>query len=181
MNTLIQDLRYGFRMLLKQPGFTVVAVITLALGIGANTAIFSVVNAVLLRPFPFKESERLVLIFNRGAAAAGGDRTPLSFADVLDSRAQNHSFEGIAAVQYAGLNYNGGEIPVQVRGANVTANLLSVLGITVQLGRDFQPGDEQANGPATVILGDSFWRTHFNADPHVIGRSININGESTNI
>ena len=181
MNTLIHDLRYGFRMLLKQPGFTLVAVITLALGIGANTAIFSVVNAVLLRPFPFKESERLVMIWNRGAAAAGGDRTPLALADLLDSRAQNHTFEGMAGVQFAVLNYSGGDVPVQVRGVNATVNLLSVLGITVQLGRDFQPNDEQAGGPATVIIADSFWRTHFNADPQVVGRSINLNGVSTNI
>jgi putative ABC transport system permease protein len=168
-------------MLLKQPAFTLVAVITLALGIGANTAIFSVVNAVLLRPFPFKDSERLVMIWNRGAAAAGGDRTPLAFADLLDSRAQNHSFESMAAVQFAALNYTGGDVPVQVRGANVTSNLLSVLGVTVQFGRDFQPGDEQTGGPATVILGDTFWRTHFNADPQIVGRTINLNGESTSI
>src|ERR1043165_3065596 len=150
MNTLLQDLRYGFRMLLKQPGFTLIAVITLALGIGANTAIFSVVNAVLLRPLPFRESQRLVMFWNRGAAAAGGDRTPLAMADLLDCRAQNHSFEGVAAFQQGALNYTGGDIPIQVRGAYVTANFFSVLGIGVQLGRDFQSTDEQPGGPAAV-------------------------------
>src|ERR1041385_8028341 len=99
LSNLIQDLRHGFRTLVKQPGFTLVAVITLALGIGANTAIFSVVNAVLLRPLPFAESERLVMVWNHGAAAAGGDRTPLAVADLLDWRAQGRSFEGIAAFQ----------------------------------------------------------------------------------
>jgi len=180
MNVL-QDLRYAFRTLIKQPGFTLIAIVTLALGIGANTAIFSVVNAVLLRPLPFRESDRLVMIWHRGAAAAGGDRTPLAVADLLDLRAQSHSFEGIAAVQYASLNYSNGEVPLQVRGVNVTSNFLTVLGVGVQLGRDFQTTDEAANGPATVIIGDQFWRTQFAADPNVVGRTINLNGVSTNI
>jgi len=181
MNTVLQDLRYGFRMLLKQPGFTLVAVVTLALGIGANTAIFSVVNAVLLRPLPFSDSQRLVMVWNRGVAAAGGDRTPLAVADVLDWRAQNHVFEGVAAFSPANLNYSGGDNPVQVRGANVTANFLSVLGLGVQLGRDFQSADEKTGGPATVIVSDQFWRTHLNADPQAIGRTIKLNGAPANI
>jgi putative ABC transport system permease protein len=180
MNVL-QDLRYAFRMLVKQPGFTLIAIVTLALGIGANTAIFSVVNAVLLRPLPFREPHSLVMIWHHGAAAAGGDRTPLAVADLLDLRAQSHSFEGIAAFQYASLNYSGGDVPQQVRGVNVTSNFLAVLGVGVQLGRDFQTADEAANGPATVILGDQFWRTQFAADPNVVGRTINLNGVSTNI
>ena len=181
MNTVLQDLRYGFRMLLKQPGFTVVAVVTLALGIGANTAIFSVVNAVLLRPLPFSDSQRLVMVWNRGVAAAGGDRTPLAVADVLDWRAQNHVFEGVAAFSPTNLNYSGGDNPVQVRGANVTANFLSVLGLGVQLGRDFQSADEKTSGPATVIVSDQFWRNHLNADPQAIGRTIKLNGAPANI
>jgi len=180
MNVL-QDLRYALRTLIKQPGFTLIAIVTLALGIGANTAIFSVVNAVLLRPLPFRESDRLVMLWHQGAAAAGGDRTPLAVADLLDLRAQSHSFEGIAAVQYASLNYSNGEVPLQVRGVNVTSNFLTVLGVGVQLGRDFQTTDEAANGPATVIIGDQFWRTQFAADPNVVGRTINLNGVSTNI
>src|SRR5262245_31786837 len=99
MQTLWRDLRYGARMLIKNPGFTLIAVITLSLGIGANTAIFSVVNAVLLRPLPFKESERLVMVWNRGDAAAGGDRTPLAFAELLDWRAQSRVFESVSAYQ----------------------------------------------------------------------------------
>src|SRR6185369_7253258 len=169
MSTVLQDMRYAFRTLLKQPGFTLIAIFTLALGIGANTAIFSVVNALLLRPLPFRESNRLVMIWNHGAAAAGGDRTPLAVADLLDLRAQSHSFEGIAAFQNASLNYSNGEVPMQVRG------------VSVQLGRDFQATDEAANGPATVIIGDQFWRTQFAADPNVVGRTINLNGVSTNI
>ena len=178
---LWQDIRYGARMLLKQPGFTVVAMVTLALGIGANTAIFSVVNGVLLRPLPFKDSERLVMVWNKGAEAAGGDRTPLAVADVLDWRAQNRSFESIGAFQYALLNYTGGDVHEQVPAVNVTANFLNVLGIGVQLGRDFLPGDEQVGSPRVVLLSDQFWRNHFGADAQVVGRTVNLNGESTTI
>jgi len=120
METLLQDLRYGARMLLKKPGFTLVAVVTLALGIGANTAIFSVVNAVLFRPLPFEESDRLVMAWNKGAEAAGGDRTPLAVADLLDWRAQSQSFESVGAFQHRFFNYTGGESPERVRGASVT-------------------------------------------------------------
>ncbi len=111
METLLKDIRYGVRSLLKHPGFTLMAVITLTLGIGANTAIFSVCNAVLLRPLPFRESERLVMVWNNGAEAAGGDRTPLALADVLDWRGQNRSFESVGAFQNSFYNYTGGEVP----------------------------------------------------------------------
>ena len=181
MNRLWLDLRYGARMLFKQPGFTLVAVITLALGIGANTAIFSVVNGVLLRPLPFKDSERLVMVWNKGAEAAGGDRTPLALADLLDWRAQNRSFESIGAFQNASLNYTGGEVPEQVPAVNVTANFLAVLGVGVQLGRDFLPSDEQVGSQRVVLLSDRFWRSHFGADTHVVGRAVNLNGVSTTI
>lgn len=176
-----QDIRHGVRTLLKQPAFTLVAVITLALGIGANTAIFSVVNAVLLRPLPFKDSERLVMVWNKGAEAAGGDRTPLADADLLDWRAQNKSFESIGALQNATLNFSGGDVPEQLPAALVTANLLSVLGVGVQLGRDFVPGDEQTGSPRVVLLSDKFWRSHFGADPKIVGRTISVNGVSTTI
>ena len=181
MNSLWQDLRYGARTLLKQPGFTLVAVITLALGIGANTAIFSVVNAVLLRPLPFKDSEHLVMVWNRGAEAAGGDRTPLAVADLLDWRTQNRSFESVGAFQNGSFNYSGGDIPEQVRGVSVTANFLSLLGVGVQLGRDFQAGDEKAGAQRVVLLSDHFWRSHFGADKQVVGRNLNLSGVSTTI
>src|SRR6185503_16508407 len=105
MSGLWQDVRYGARMLLKQPGFTLVAILTLGLGIGANTAIFSVVNAVLLRPLPFKDSDRLVMVWHNGAEAAGGDRTPLAVTDLQDWRAQSRSFESMGAFQNGTFNY----------------------------------------------------------------------------
>jgi putative ABC transport system permease protein len=181
MGSLIKDVRYGVRSLLKHPGFSAVVIVTLALGIGANTAIFSVVNAVLLRPLPFKDAKRLVMVWNYGVEAAGGDRTPLCVADLLDWRAQNRSFESIGAFQNAAFNYIGGEVPEQVRGVNVTANLLSTLGAGVQLGRDFQDTDQQANAPRVVLLSDHFWRTRFNTDKQVLGRIINLSGVSTTI
>jgi putative ABC transport system permease protein len=180
MTSIIQDIRYGARLLLKQPGFTVVAVVTLALGIGVNTAIFSVVHGVLLRPLPFKDSERVALVWHHGAEAAGGDRTPLSYADLLDWRAQNKSFESVAAFQWAQLNMSG-DNPIQLRAVNVTANFLSTLGAGVQLGRDFQASDEQVGAPQTVIISDEFWRSNFGADPEIVGRTVNLNGVTAKI
>jgi putative ABC transport system permease protein len=176
METLFKDIRYGIRSLRKHPGFTAIAIITLALGIGANTAIFSVVNAVLLRPLPFRDQQQLVMVFHRGVEAAGGDRTPLAYADLLDWRAQSRSFESIGAFQYAQLNYSGTGIPEQVLGANVTSNFLSILGVPVQLGRDFNSDDERPGATRAVVISDRFWRRHFNADSTVVGRNISLNG-----
>ena len=170
MDHLIKDIRFGFRNLLRRPGFTAVAVITLALGIGANTAIFSVVNAVLLRPLPFKDPQQLVMAWNKGVEAAGGDRTPLAYADLLDWRAQNRSFESIGAYQLTQLNYAGGDVPEQIRGASVSSNFLSLLGVPVQLGRDFTTDDEKPGTTRLALISDRFWRTRFNADPSVVGR-----------
>jgi predicted permease len=181
MTGLWQDVRYGARMLLKQPGFTLVAILTLALGIGANTAIFSVVNAVLLRPLPFKDPNRVVMVWNNGAEAAGGDRTPLAVADLQDWRAQSRSFESIGAFQLGTFNYTSGEVPEQLRGIGVTANLLSLLGAVPQIGRDFQTADEQVGAERTILISNRFWRSHFGADKQVVGRRVNLSGVSTTI
>jgi putative ABC transport system permease protein len=173
---LWQDLRFGARMLVKTPGFTLIAVLTLALGIGANTAIFSVVNAVLLRPLPFKDSERLVMVWNHGVAAAGGDRTPLAVADLLDLRAQSKSFAEIGALQYISYNYIGGQTPERLLGVGVTANFFSLLGVQPQLGRAFLPEEDKPGAPRVVLLSDGFWRKHFAADPQALGRTLNLNG-----
>jgi len=181
MNTLLQDLRYGVRVLLKKPGFTLVTVITLALGIGANTAIFSVVNAVLLKPLPFKDSERLVMVWNRGAEAAGGDRTPLALADLLDWRAGSRSFDEIGAFQFIMFNYTSSESPERIQAAGVTANFLSMLGVLPSLGRTFLADEERPGGPRVALLSDGFWRKYFAADPQVLGRTINLNGTAFNV
>jgi len=181
METILKDFRFAARSLTRQPGFAVVAIITLALGIGANTAIFSVVNGVLLRPLPFKDPKRVVLAWNNGAAAAGGDHTPLSVADLSDWRTQGRSFEAVGAFQYSPFTYIGGQAPEQVRGVSVTSNFLSILGVHVQIGRDFQDTDGQTGAPRVVLLSDGFWRSHFGADPQVVGRAINLSGLSTTI
>ena len=181
MESLLQDLRFGARMLVKNPSFTLVAVFTLALGIGANTAIFSVVNAVLLRPLPFKEPERLVMVWNRGAEAAGGDRTPLALSDLLDWRAQSRSFDEIGAFQNIMYNYAGGESPERVQAASVTANFFSVLGAPPALGRTFLPEEERPGAPRVALLSDGFWRKHFGADPQVMGRALNLDGVTYNV
>ena len=178
MQTLFQDLRYGARMLMKKPGFTLIAVLTLALGIGANSAIFSVVNALLLKSLPFKEPERIVMLWNKGPAAAGGDRVPLAVADLFDLRAQNHSFAEIAAFQYNNYTVTGGDTPDWVRGANVTANFFAVLGVQPQLGRTFLPDEDKPDATRVVVLSDGYWRSRFGADPQLVGRAITLNGNS---
>jgi putative ABC transport system permease protein len=178
---MFQDLRFGARMLLKNKLFTLVAVITLSLGIGANTAIFSVVNAVLLSPLPFKDSERLVMVWNRNVEAAGGDRTPLAVADLLDWRAQGKSFAEIAAYQTMTSNYTGGETPLRISHARVTVNLLTTLGVQTQTGRSFSADEERPGGPRVALLGDRFWKNQFASDPGVVGRAITLNGFSYTI
>jgi putative ABC transport system permease protein len=175
MQTLIQDVRYGIRMLLKNPGFTLVAGLTLALGVGANTAIFSVVNTVLLRPLPFKDSDRVVLAWYKGAPAAGGDRTPLAVAEFLDWRSQTQTFESVAAFQQRSFNYTGGSAPERVRAAGVTTNFFDTLGIQPALGRTFNPDEEKPGAPRVVIISDIFWRKQFAADQQAIGQVINLN------
>ena len=181
MDSIIKDLRHGIRSLLKQPGFTVIAILTLALGIGANTAIFSVVNAVLLRPLPFKESDRLIIAWNKGAEAAGGDRTPLAVAELLDWRAQTRVFESVSAFAPRTFNYVGSDGPERVVGARVTTNFFATLGVEPKLGRAFLPEEEQPNAPSAAIISEEFWRRHFGADEQVIGKAIKLNEQSITI
>jgi len=178
---MLNDLRYAIRILLKQPSYSLIAILTLGLGIGASTAIFAVVNGVLLRPLPFKESKQLVMVWLKGAEAAGGDRTPLPVSDLNDWRAQSRSFDSISAYQYGSFNYLSGTEPEQIRGVSVTSNLLTTLGVGVQLGRDLMPADETVGAPGVALLSDSFWRSHFNSDRNVIGRTIDLNGNATTI
>jgi putative ABC transport system permease protein len=175
MQTLWQDLRYGARMLLKQPVFTLIAVLTLALGIGANTAIFSLVNAVLLRPLPFAESERLVWTWGE---FSGGNRASTSPPDFLDYRAQNRSFEELAAIMFKSFNLTGSGDPDRVIGSSVTANFFQALGVKLVHGRAFLPEEERSGPSQVAIIGQGLWRRRFGGDPQIIGKTITLDGRS---
>jgi putative ABC transport system permease protein len=178
---MFQDLRYGARMLLKHKGFTVVAALTLSLGIGANTAIFSVVHAVLLRPLPFANQERLVTLWKRDTVSS----TPfveLSPAEVRDWGRQSQSFSSVGALPATVYGYGyvltGVGDAVQLESAKVTGNFFSTLGAQAAHGRVFNEDDDQVNGPKVVILSDRVWRERFNADPNVLGRGVTLTEES---
>src|SRR5262245_39269604 len=175
MQTLWQDLRYGARMLLKQPGFTLIAVLTLSLGIGANTAIFSLVNTVLLRPLPFAEPERLVWTWGEFSQ---GNRASTSPPDFLDYRAQNRSFEELAAMMFNSFNLTGTGEPERVVGSSVTANFFQALGVKLVQGRGFTPDEEQSGGGQVAIISSGLWRGRFAGDPGIVGRTIALDGRN---
>ena len=179
MGTLWKDVRYGVRVLSKSPGFTLVAVFVTALGIGANSAIFSVVNAVLLRPLPYEHPERLVrvMLLDKKRGETGRSHAYLNFADL---RAQNNSFEGLAAYTDAGASLTGAEAPERVDGVVASADLFRVLGVGAQVGRTFAPEDEQP-GSAVVLISHGLWRRRFGADPQVVGRQLTLSGRPKTI
>lgn len=174
--SFFHDIRYGARMLIKQPAFTIVAVLTLALGIGANTAIFSVVNAVLLRPLPFPNPDRLVMI-NTINLARGITNFGTSTPDFLAWRERNHSFEKIAAFSSMSFNISGRSEPERVTGAQASADVFTVLGVMPSQGRIFTPEEEIFGRHHVVILSDALWKGRFAADPSIVGQSMMLNGE----
>ncbi|HEX8293919.1 MAG TPA: ABC transporter permease, partial [Pyrinomonadaceae bacterium] len=151
MTTLLQDVRFGARMLRKRPGFTAVAVLTLALGIGANTAIFSLVHAVLLRPLPFPEAERLVMLWEDASRIGFPQNTPAP-ANFLDWKTQTQSFEGVAALMWRSLNLTGYGEPQKLNGNAVSADLFPLLGVRPALGRGFTAQEERPGSDRVVIL-----------------------------
>jgi putative ABC transport system permease protein len=175
MQTLWQDLRYGARMLLKQPVFSLIAVITLALGIGGNTAIFSLVNTVLLRPLPFAEPERLVWTWGE---FSGGNRASTSPPDFIDYHAQNQVFDELAAMIFNSFNLTGTGEPERVTGGTVTANFFQALGVKVVQGRAFTPEEEQSGRGQVAIISNRLWRERFAGDPGIIGKTIVLDGRS---
>lgn len=181
MNTLLHDLRYGFRMLAKAPGVTILALLALAFGIGANTAIFSVVNTVLLRPLPFKDTDHLLKLSLVHFQQSGPRGSPLSPSDFLDFKAQNRGNLELATFATNTFNYSGGEAPEQVEGAWTTADFFSVLGVSPLLGRGFLPTEDKADAERVVVLSEGFWRNRFNADPQVIGRTITLSSRNYTI
>ena len=174
IETLWQDLRFGGRTLARNPGFTAVAVVTLALGIGANAAIFSVVNAVLLRPLPWSEPDRAVMIWSKWISF---DKTWVATGEVVDYRRRTQTLSEVAAWSEGQVNLTGGDAePERVDAASVTANTFSTLGATPMLGRTFTAKEDVPNGPNVAVLGFGLWHRRFASDPSIVGRSILING-----
>jgi putative ABC transport system permease protein len=174
MHSLLQDVQYAARLLRKAPAFSLAAIFVLALGIGANTAVFSVVNAVLLRPLPFPHAEQLMRV---GVANSGDPQDPGSFgdADFLAWRDRQKSFAHVAAIDRETFTYSDGGPPQRIRGAWVSQQFFDVLGVRPLLGRTFQPEEDRA-GASLVVIGRQFWQTQLNSDSSIIGRSIMLNG-----
>ncbi|MEW6209105.1 MAG: ABC transporter permease [Acidobacteriota bacterium] len=175
MEAFIQDLRFSFRMLTKNPGFTVVAIIALALGIGANTAIFSVVNSVLISPLPFKEPERLVQVWPQKY------NTNASKAEFVEVRNNIQSVEDLAAYSGWSFTLTGLDEPLEVSGARATASFFSLLGVDAAIGRTFAPDEDQPGHDHVIILSHGFWQRRFSSDPNIVGQKVTLDGESHTI
>src|SRR5581483_11882815 len=175
MDTLLQDLRFGTRMLLKSPAFTLIAITTLALGIGANAAMFSVVRAVLLRPLPFKDADRIVYVWETDLKN-GIPRDIPSPADFLDWREQNHSFEMMSATRTWFYTLTGKEEPEQVMGVRASANFFDLLGVRPEIGRTFHSDEDEAGRDQVVILSHRLWQRRFGGDRNLPGKTIDIDG-----
>jgi predicted permease len=171
MTGMQQDFHYALRQLRKNPGFTAVAVLTLALGIGANTAIFSVVNAVLLRPLPYKDDSRLVVILQKG-------RNPVAPANFIDWKNQNHVFEQIGAAEYWTPNLTGTNNPEKLWALHVSPAIFPMLGVQPLLGRVFLPEEQETGKEHEALLSFSLWRSHFAGDPNIVGQSVALSGET---
>ena len=175
MGSLLQDIRYGARTLSRNPGFTAVAIVTLALGIGANTAIFSLVNGVLLRPLPYHDAAGLTFVCASNRRQGKIDVT--SYPNFADWRAQNHVFSGLAAYRPQSYNLSGGSRPEKIRGARVTGDFFAVLEVAPALGRAFLPEEYQPGKDHVVLVSDRLWRRLFNGDPALVGKSLRLNDE----
>jgi putative ABC transport system permease protein len=180
MGTFGQDVRYGWRTLRKSPGFTVIAVLTLALGIGANTAIFSVVNAVVLRPLPYAESERLIVPW--GEKQSMQHHSVVSYPDFEDWRAQTQTLEAVAAYNQGGtLLWNEAGEQEAIRGASVSADLFPLLRVQPVVGRAFTRDEDRAGAAPVILLGYELWQRRFNADPNIVGRQIRLGSASATV
>lgn len=180
MESILTDIRYGARIMLKQPGFTLVAVITLALGIGANTAIFSLVNSILLRPLPFREPDRLVRML-QASPKLGLSSWGVSQADFAAYREQNRSFESVAIYNTAATNLTGTGEPERLPIATVTADFFKVFGVNPLLGRTFVEGEDEKGKNQVCVISYAFWQRRFGGDQNVVGRTLSLNNTPTQI
>src|SRR5256885_14887326 len=177
METLWHDLYFGIRMLAKKPGFAAVAILSLAIGIGANSAIFSFTNALLLHPLPYQDADRLAILWSRspGLNVAQDWFSPGQYLDV---KTQNQVFDATAITIGGSFNLTGQGTPERVDGAKVSSTLFPLFGVQAQLGRVFLPEEDEPGKPATVILSYGFWQGPFGADPEIIGKTLGLNDKN---
>ena len=172
METLLQDLRYGIRMLRKSPGFAVVAVITLALGIGANTAIFSVVNGVLLNPLPYRQPDQLVALYQRNTQFT---EASIPYPNFLDWRRENRSFSDLAAYRHDDFNLTGMGEPERLKGEMVSASFFPLLGVKPVLGRTFMESEDLLGGARVALISEDLWKRKFASSVNAVGESFDLN------
>jgi predicted permease len=175
MASFWQDVRYGLRALSKNPGFAAIAILTLALGIGANTALFSVVNGVLLNPLPFPNADQLLAVYSRTPAIG---ESSVSYLNFLDWQRDNHSFSDLNAFRSDDFNLTGAGEPERLHGHMISADFFSTLGVKPILGRTFRPEEDQAGAGPVVVIGDGLWKRKFGSSPDVVGKSITLNGKA---
>ena len=180
---IYHDLRYGFRMLRKQPGFAAIAIFALALGIGANTAIFSVVNSVLLRPLPYADPARLMAVWETNAhlGPAMRNRNEVALGNFRDWRARSRVFDQFGALFHANVNLTGIAEPERIQSVVVTTNLFQLLGVQPMLGRSFSPDEEKPDSPRVVILSHSLWQQRFGSDQNLLGKILTLNGNPVTV
>src|SRR5437867_521848 len=171
----MNDLRFAFRQLLKNPGFTAVAVLTLALGIGANTAVFSVVNAVLLRPLPYPESDRLVQLSEAGRDWSGG---PISYPNFTDWKAQQTVFENVGLYRWVNYNLTGTGEPLRLSVGEMAADAFGALRVPPALGRTFTADEDKPGGPRVAVLSYALWQSRFGRDLAILNQSIALDGNA---
>src|SRR5258705_4059344 len=179
MEALFKDIRYAIRGLLKHPSFTLIAIVTLALGIGANTAIFSLVRGVLLRPLPFSEPERLIGI--RESKVGEGHNNPMAWRSFAEFRDKTQTLESIAAYQNTNPDIEQADGTMRVQGARVSHSYFKVLGVQPLLGRDFTAEDDKVGAPRTAMLGYDLWQQLYGGDREIVGKSLRIDGQSLTI
>ena len=179
METLLQDLRYAIRMLTKKPAFTCVALLTLTLGIGANASVFTVVNAVLLHPLPYKNADQLVMVWHNYSESLS--RASVSPPAYIEYRDQTKSFENVAAFTNWNVNLTGPWEPERIQGFRATANFFPTLGVDAAIGRTFLPEEDQVGHNRVVVLSSGLWKRRFGSDPNIVGKPITVNGADYNV
>src|SRR6185295_620201 len=180
MDTILRDIRYAVRGLIKRPGFAAIALITLALGIGANSAIFSVVNSIVLRPLPYQDSSRLMVLWGN-LGTSGLSETELSAPEFVDVQQQCQSFESVAGYTIQGFNLSGVDQPERLRGALVSATLFSTLKVQPSLGRTFLKEEDRFEHDSVVVLSHALWQRRFGGDTSILNRTITLDGQTVTI